>query len=111
MDWTALWVSVRLSVAATAVLLAIGVPIAYWVAFSTWRWKFLVEAIVALSLAKRVAGRSFLIPAEMHPAIEQGGAVLKGALHADAARTFRAFMMSSEGRAVLARYGLSPPEG
>ena len=67
--------------------------------------------IVALSLAKRVAGRSFLIPAEMHPAIEQGGAVLKGALHADAARTFRAFMMSSEGRAVLARYGLSPPEG
>lgn len=31
-------------------LVAIGVPIAYWVAFSTWRGKFLVEAIVALPL-------------------------------------------------------------
>jgi molybdate transport system permease protein len=25
-------------------------PIAYWVAFSEWRWKFLVEAVVALPL-------------------------------------------------------------
>jgi molybdate transport system permease protein len=50
MDWTAVWVSVRLSVATTLILVAIGVPIAYWVAFSRWRWKFLVEAIVALPL-------------------------------------------------------------
>src|SRR5213596_2498440 len=32
------------------VLVAIGVPIAYWIVFSPWRWKFLVEAIVALPL-------------------------------------------------------------
>ena len=50
MDWTALWVSARLSLATTAVLLAVGVPIAYWLAFSRWRWKFLVEAVVALPL-------------------------------------------------------------
>jgi molybdate transport system permease protein len=50
MDWTAIWVSVRLSLATMAVLVVIGVPIAYWVAFSRWRWKFLVEAIVALPL-------------------------------------------------------------
>jgi molybdate transport system permease protein len=50
MDWTAVWVSVRLSVATMIVLVALGVPIAYWVAFSTWRWKFLVEAVVALPL-------------------------------------------------------------
>src|SRR3954452_7604609 len=31
-------------------LLAIGVPIAYWIVFSPRRWKFLVEAIVALPL-------------------------------------------------------------
>jgi molybdate transport system permease protein len=50
MDWDAVWVSVRLSTATMLVLVAVGVPIAYWVAFSRWRWKFLVEAVVALPL-------------------------------------------------------------
>jgi molybdate transport system permease protein len=49
-DWTALWLSVRLATATTLVLLVIGVPIAYWIVFSPRRWKFLVEAIVALPL-------------------------------------------------------------
>jgi molybdate transport system permease protein len=31
-------------------LLLLGLPIAYWIAFSSWRWKFLVQAIVALPL-------------------------------------------------------------
>ncbi len=34
----------------TAILLAIGLPLAYWLAFSRRRWKFLVEAVVALPL-------------------------------------------------------------
>lgn len=50
MDWSALWLSVRLATATTAVLLAIGIPLAYWIVFSPRRWKFLVEAIVALPL-------------------------------------------------------------
>jgi molybdate transport system permease protein len=50
MDWTAVWVSARLSFATMVVLLVIGIPIAYWTAFSTWRGKFFVEAIVALPL-------------------------------------------------------------
>jgi molybdate transport system permease protein len=49
-DWTALWLSVRLATATTAVLLAAGIPLAYWIVFSPRRWKFLVEAIVALPL-------------------------------------------------------------
>jgi len=49
-DWTALAVSVKLSVATMAALVVIGIPIAYWTAFSTRRWKFLVEAVVALPL-------------------------------------------------------------
>jgi molybdate transport system permease protein len=49
-DWTALWLSVRLASATTLVLLAIGVPMAYWIVYSPRRWKFLVEAIVALPL-------------------------------------------------------------
>jgi len=49
-DWTALWLSVRLATATTAVLFAVGIPLAYWIVFSPRRWKFLVEAIVALPL-------------------------------------------------------------
>jgi molybdate transport system permease protein len=49
-DWTALWLSARLATATTLVLLAIGIPIAYWIVFSPRRWKFLVEAVVALPL-------------------------------------------------------------
>jgi len=50
MDWTAIWVSARLSFATMVVLLIVGVPVAYWMAFSRWRWKFIVEAVVALPL-------------------------------------------------------------
>jgi molybdate transport system permease protein len=49
-DWTALWLSVRLATATTLVLVAIGVPIAYWIVYSPRRWKFLIEAVVALPL-------------------------------------------------------------
>ena len=45
-----MWLSVRLATATTVVLLVIGIPIAYWIVFSPRRWKFLVEAIVALPL-------------------------------------------------------------
>ena len=50
MDWQAIWLSLRLSVATTAILLAVGIPLAAWLAFSRWRWKFLAEAVVALPL-------------------------------------------------------------
>ena len=50
MDWTAIWLSIRLASATTLVLLALGIPLAYWIVFSPRRWKFLVEAIVALPL-------------------------------------------------------------
>src|SRR5579872_5190633 len=50
MDWQAIWLSVRLSLATTAILLAVGVPLAAWLAFSRRRWKFLLEAVVALPL-------------------------------------------------------------
>ena len=50
MDWTAVALSVRLAAIVSGVLLVIGVPLAYWLAFSKWRWKFLVEAVVALPI-------------------------------------------------------------
>jgi molybdate transport system permease protein len=50
MDWTALWLSVRLAAATMIVLAIVGTPIAYWIAFSDRRWKFIVEAVVSLPL-------------------------------------------------------------
>src|SRR5215467_15299397 len=50
MDWQAFWLTIRLAIAVTVLLLAIGFPLAYWIASSRWRWKFLVEAIVAMPI-------------------------------------------------------------
>jgi molybdate transport system permease protein len=50
MDWQAFWLTIRLAAIVTAVLIVVGFPLAYWIAFSRWRWKFLVEAIVALPI-------------------------------------------------------------
>ncbi|NOS78448.1 MAG: molybdate ABC transporter permease subunit [Nitrospira sp.] len=50
MNWIAIWVTFKLASLTAAALLVIGLPIAYWLAYSTWRWKFVVESIVALPL-------------------------------------------------------------
>ncbi len=47
-DWQTFWLTLQLAVIVSAVLLVLGLPIAYWIAFSRWRWKFLIEACVAL---------------------------------------------------------------
>ena len=50
MDWTAIWLSVRLSTATTLALLVLGLPLAYFLATTAFRFKFLIEAAVALPL-------------------------------------------------------------
>jgi molybdate transport system permease protein len=50
MDWTAIALSVRLAATVCAILLAIGLPIAYWLTFTRWRWRFVLESVVALPL-------------------------------------------------------------
>jgi len=50
LNWQAIALSLKLAVCVAAILLAAGLPIAYWITFSRWRWKFVVEAIVALPL-------------------------------------------------------------
>ena len=44
------WLSMKLATCVSAILLVIGMPVAYWLAYSTWRWKFLLESVVALPL-------------------------------------------------------------
>jgi molybdate transport system permease protein len=50
MDCTALWLTLQVAGCTTAILAVIGIPLAYWLAFSNWRGKFLLEACVALPL-------------------------------------------------------------
>jgi len=50
MDWQAFWLTIRLAVLVAAILAILGLPIAYWIAYSRWRWKFLAEAVVALPI-------------------------------------------------------------
>jgi molybdate transport system permease protein len=49
-DWQTFRLTLQLAVTVSFVLLLLGVPIAYWIVFSKWRWKFLVEAVVALPI-------------------------------------------------------------
>jgi molybdate transport system substrate-binding protein len=69
--------------------------------------------IVALSLANSPGmkdGKRWEIPAEMHPPIEQGAIVLKGAKNKEAATAFLEFVKSVAGRAILIKYGFTLPE-
>ncbi len=49
-DISAMWVTLKLAFLATAILLALGAPLAWWLARTRWRWKFLVEAVISLPL-------------------------------------------------------------
>src|SRR6201993_1523410 len=49
-DWQTFRLTLQLAFAVSLILLVLGLPIAYWIAFSRWRWKFLVEAMVALPI-------------------------------------------------------------
>jgi len=80
-DWTAIWLSVRLATATTLVLLAIGIPLAYWIVFSPRRWKFLVEAIVALPLVLPPTVLGFYVLIAIGPLSPVGRAYVRLAGH------------------------------
>jgi molybdate transport system permease protein len=49
-NWQAFRLTIELAVVVSVILFALGLPLAYWIAFSRWRWKFLVEVLVALPI-------------------------------------------------------------
>jgi molybdate transport system permease protein len=50
MDWPALWLTARLALVTSGVLLLLGVPLAWWLATTVWRGRIFVEALVALPI-------------------------------------------------------------
>lgn len=49
-DLQALSITLQLALLSTLILLLLGTPLAWWLARSRWRWRFLCEALVALPL-------------------------------------------------------------
>lgn len=70
--------------------------------------------LIALSLAAsppmKGQGRSWQVPLEAYPKMEQGGLILKWARNPQAARIFRDFILSEPGRDILRNYGFHIPE-
>ena len=50
MDLQAFWLTIRLSALVAGILLVVGIPVAIWITYSRWRWKFLAEAVFALPI-------------------------------------------------------------
>jgi molybdate transport system permease protein len=49
-DWQAMQLTLELALIVAGALLLLGLPVAWWITFSKWRAKFLVEALVGLPL-------------------------------------------------------------
>lgn len=50
MDWTAVWVTLKLAACTTAILFVLGLPLAWWAATTRRWWRVLVEASIALPI-------------------------------------------------------------
>ncbi len=93
-DFAALWISLRLASLTTAILLLIGTPLAWWLSRSRWRFKFLVEALVALPLVlpPTVVGFYLLVALGPHGPI---GALMEALGGAPLAFTFSGLVIGS----------------
>jgi len=63
----ALLLSLRLALCVSAILLVLGLPLARWLAFTHWRGKFLLEALVALPLVLPPTVLGFYVLLAMGP--------------------------------------------
>lgn len=62
-----LLLSLRLALCVTVILFVGGMPLAYWLAYSNWRGKFLLEAVVAMPLVLPPTVLGFYVLLAMGP--------------------------------------------
>jgi len=77
MDWQALYLTLKLDLWVCGLLLVIGLPLAFWLAFCSWRWKFLFEAIIALPLVLPPTVLGFYLLLAMSPRSPLGRAYVQ----------------------------------
>lgn len=86
--------SLKLSLITTGILFVIGVPVAYWLAYSTTRFKTVIEAIVALPLVLPPSVLGFYLLLAFSP--QDGfGAWLKDYLDVRLVFTFPGLVLAS----------------
>jgi molybdate transport system substrate-binding protein len=72
----------------------------------------IIALSLAISPAMKDSGKMWLIPAELHPPIEQAAVVVKSSQKKEAAKAFLEYVKSGAGTAVLDKYGFTtPPAG
>jgi len=74
-DLTALAITFKLAVITTVALLLLGTPLAWWLARTRWRFKFLLEAVVALPLVLPPTVLGFYLLVALGPHGPVGGLV------------------------------------
>ncbi|MEM6653022.1 MAG: molybdate ABC transporter permease subunit, partial [Pseudomonadota bacterium] len=72
-DLSALWLTARLALVTTFVLLVIGTPLAWWLARTRSRVKPIIEAIIALPLVLPPTVLGFYLLIAMSPSTPFGG--------------------------------------
>ncbi|UCD12005.1 MAG: molybdate ABC transporter permease subunit [Nitrospinaceae bacterium] len=77
MNWAPLLLSLKLAAVVTALLYVIGVPLAGWLSLSRRRWKFLVEAVVALPIVLPPTVLGYYILVAISPQSYVGSLYLK----------------------------------
>src|SRR5258708_24483728 len=80
MDWQAFWLTIRLSALVAGILLLVGLPVACWITWSRWRWKFVAEAVFALPivLPPTVLGFYVLVALGPHSPLGRGSQAITG---------------------------------
>jgi len=72
-DLTALWITLQLAAVSTLILLVVGTPLAWWLARTQWRFRFVVEAMVALPLVLPPTVLGFYLLIALGPSGPIGG--------------------------------------
>jgi molybdate transport system substrate-binding protein len=69
----------------------------------------LISHSLAAAAPLRDEGRSWEVPADSYPAIEQGGVILSWAQDRQTAEALRSFILGGSGKEILHRYGFRSP--
>ena len=80
MDQQAIFLTFRLATLTTLILLAISVPLGYWLAYGKARWKPMVEAAVALPLVLPPTVLGFYLLVLMGPRTAAGRALSRSSV-------------------------------
>lgn len=94
MNWEAVALTARLAVSTSLILLLVGMPVAWWLAFTRWRWKPLAESVVALPLVLPPTVLGFYILVALGPS-SPAGRLYEAVTHSRLPFSFEGLLLAS----------------